>query len=98
MGQEHDEPVDTDPETSAGWHPQLEGVEEVLVDLHRLGVACGGLERLLGEPRPLVDGVGQLAVCRADLHPGDDEVPALDEPGSVRCGRVRGEVSTGKSV
>ena len=58
----------------------LEGTQEVLVQLHRLGIATGGLDALLGEPATLLDRVDQLAVPGGQLGAGNDEVPGLGQP------------------
>ena len=58
----------------------LERAQEVLVELHRLRVAAGGLERLLGQPSALLDRVDELGVRDAELDAADDEVPRLGQP------------------
>jgi hypothetical protein len=41
-GQVHDQPIDTQSHTAGGGHPVLQGLQKVLVDLHRLRIAGGG--------------------------------------------------------
>ena len=48
-------------------HAVLERRQEVLVELHGLGVAAGGEQRLRGQPPALLHRVDQLAVGRAML-------------------------------
>ena len=70
-------------------HAVFEGHQEVLVERVGLLVAAP-LGLLLGlEPAPLVVGVGELGVGRADLHAGDDQVEVLGDAGAgaVRAGQ-----------
>jgi hypothetical protein len=81
VGEQHQEPVDPDPEPARGRHPVLERLEEVLVE--RVGLQLAGLPRLLlqQELRALLVGVGELRVPCAELHPADHRVDVLGEAG-----------------
>ena len=79
-------------------HTRPEGEEEVLVDLHRLRIPAAALSDWCGRAAALVDRVGQLGVGRRDFHPAMTRSQRSTRPGLLRCGRVRGEVSTGKST
>jgi hypothetical protein len=63
----------------------FEGEQEVLVDLHRLGVAAGGAQGLGPQPGPLFDRVGELGAGGADLEAERDQVPALGQPKAARA-------------
>jgi len=91
--EEHDEPVDPQPQTPHRGRAVLEGAQEVLVELHRLRVATGRTQRLGGEHLALHHGVDELGEAGAALDPGDDEVPGLDEAGlaAVRAGQWLGD-------
>ena len=85
------------PEPAGRRQPVLERAQVVLVDVAGLLVA-GRLRGRLGlEALPLVDGVVELAVGVGQLAPADDDLEALDERGSSRCGRASGEISRGWS-
>ena len=62
----------------AGGMPYSIALQEVLVELHRLGVAAGGQQRLLHEPLALDHRVVELGVRRRQLDAVDDQVPGLD--------------------
>ena len=94
VGEQHDEPVDPEAEAAHGRAALLEGGQEVLVELHGLGVAGRGGERLGGEDLALDDGVDELAEAGAALHAADDEVPGLDAAGlgAVAAGQRLGDL------
>lgn len=76
----------------------LEGLQEVLVEFHRLLVAAGREHRLLGEPVPLIHrSVSSLyAVPSSMPHATRSHFAAT--PGIVGCGRVSGDIDVGKLV
>jgi Molybdopterin oxidoreductase len=78
-GQVHDQPVDSQSHTAGGRHPVLQSLEEVLVDLHRLGIAGGGAQRLGYQALPLLQRVGQLGIRGALFGAEDHQVPLLRE-------------------
>ena len=78
-GEEHDEAVDAQAQSTHGRCTVLERAQEVLVNLHRLGVAPGGEQRLVGQHLALDDGIDELGEAGAALDAGDDEVPGLDQ-------------------
>src|SRR5215212_1976782 len=80
-GEQHDQPVHADPDPARGWHAVLHGLEERLVEVHRLGVATGREQRLLLEPPALDHRVVELGVRRSELDPVDDQVPRLVQSG-----------------
>src|SRR3954454_4819977 len=63
-GQQHEQSVDAEPEPAGGWHGVGHRLEEGLVELHRLRIARGRPQRLLGQSSPLVQRVDQLRVRR----------------------------------
>ncbi len=79
-GQVHDQPVDAQAHAAGRRHPVLQGIEEVLVDLHGLDVAGRGHQRLGDEALALVDRVDELGVGGALLRAEDDQVPLLGQP------------------
>src|SRR3954471_904451 len=87
-GEGHHEAVHAHPHSTGRRHAVLEGLEEVLVEHHRLGVTRRGEQRLLGEPLPLDDRVDQLGGGGAPFYPADVEIPLLRQPrrGAVRAG------------
>src|SRR4051812_46806092 len=68
-GEQHDQSVDTHSHASCGGHAVLHRLEERLVELHRLGVALRGEQRLLFEPTALLDRVVQLGIGGRQLDP-----------------------------
>ena len=68
----------------------LQGAQEVLVQLHRLGVATSRLDRLGGEDLALDDGVDQLGEAGASLDPPIIRSQASIRPGSLRWARANG--------
>src|SRR5579875_3050142 len=48
-GQQHDQPVDTEAHAARRRHAVLEGEQELLVQLHGLGIALRRSDRLRGE-------------------------------------------------
>ncbi len=76
----------------------FEGLQEVLVEFHRLLVTAGGEHRLLGEPVPLIHGsVSSLyAVPSSIPHATRSHFAATPE--SWGCGRVSGDIDVGKLV
>ena len=57
----------------------LQGAQEVLVELHGLGVAARREQGLLGEAAALLDRVDQLGVGGAQLGAEPDQVPLLGQ-------------------
>ena len=80
VGEEHEEPIDPDPQPAGGWHPVFERLEEVLVE--RVGLVLAGLARPLLEQElgALLVRVRQLRIARPELHATDDGVHVLGEP------------------
>ena len=76
VGKEHHQPVDTQPQTTHGRAAEFQGFEEVLVKLHRLRVARGGSEGLLGKNFTLdnrVDELGEASTCLLYTSDAADE-------------------------
>ena len=96
-GEQLQKAVDTESDTTGRWHPVLQGAEEVLVQLHRLGIARRGQLGLCRPAGPLHDRVRQLRISGAELDTARRRGPTSRPAGSVRCARASGEVSTGKS-
>ena len=67
-------------------HAVLQRPQEVLVQLHGLGVAARGQQRLRGQPGPLLDRVDQFGVARSRsrcrTRPGPTSRPAAGRPGA----------------
>ena len=84
VAEQHDQPVDAEPEARRRRQPVLEGADVVLVDLRGLLVVARlRLRRLLLEAGTLVVGVGQLGEAVAQLTSRHDRLVALDELGPV---------------
>src|SRR5690349_21132238 len=60
--QQHHQTVDAETHAPSRWHAELQGAEEVLIDVHRLGVAGRSETGLLLQPFPLEDRVVELRV------------------------------------
>src|SRR5688500_10763318 len=73
----HEEPVETDADTTRGRHAVLHRAEVVLVHARRLEVAGGPQPRLRLEAPPLVDRVVQLAEGVRQLAAVREELEAL---------------------
>lgn len=43
LGQCHDQPVQPDTQPTGRWHAQFQGAEEILIHLHGLRIALGGM-------------------------------------------------------
>jgi hypothetical protein len=82
-GQQRQEPVDAHALAAHRRRAVLERPQEVLVELHRLGITARGAHALSRQPPTLLDRVDQLGVARRELRPGDDEVPRLGQAGVV---------------
>jgi GAF domain-containing protein len=84
--EEHQEPVDPDPEPAGRRHPVFERLEEILVE--RMGLQLARLARPLLEQelRALLVGIRELGVPGPELHPADHGVHVLGEPGVVAMG------------
>jgi len=93
VGKEHHQPVDTQPQTTHGRAAEFQGLEEVLVKLHRLRVTRGSSEGLLGKHFALDDWVDELGEASTALHPANDEVPGLNHARivAVRTGQRLGD-------
>ena len=81
-------------------HAVLQRPQEVLVELHGLGVAAGRQQRLRGQPGPLLDRVDQLGVTpsrsRRRTRPGPTSRPAAgrrDAGGSAATPRPGSRVT-----
>ena len=85
----HHEAVDADAEAAGRRHAVLERGQEVLVERLRLGVAGRRRAALLLEARALVVGIVELAERVRDLHAGDEELEALDQPRVVAASASR---------
>jgi hypothetical protein len=77
-------------------HAILQGLEEVFVDLHRLGIAGGRSQRLGDEPLSLLERIGQLRVRRALFGCEDDQIPLLGQPWIVAMLAGEGRILLGE--
>ena len=98
-GEQHRHTIHADAEAAGRRHAVLERAEVVLVDRSRLGVA-GILGRLLVlEPRPLLDGIVELASSRWPvLATSTNSSKRSVRHGSSRSTRASGEISIGWPV
>src|SRR6266704_5190539 len=96
--EDHQQPVDTEPDAARRRHAVLERPQEVLVELLRVLVARGPQVRLLLEAAALLLGIVELAEGVGDLAAVDEQLPALDlrgiAPLQLGQGRQRHRKST----
>ena len=93
--QEHQEAVDAEAHAAGGRHAELQCAEEVLVDVHGLGVAGGGEAGLLLEPFTLDDRVVELEYATASSTPLTTTSQASTSPAVVRCRLANGRTDSG---
>ena len=94
-GQHHDQAVDADPQAAGRRHRVLQRGEERLVDLHRLGIARGGEQRLLGQPARWSTGSISSEYAVPISAPKATRSQRSASRGSSRCSRVSGEAPSG---
>lgn len=94
IGEEHDQPVDTDTFSRGRRHAVFQGAQEIFI--HQMGffIACRPLRRLSFEPFPLIQRIVQLGKGIGDLPAGDVELEAIGQ-GRVRILAPREEISIG---
>ena len=83
VGEDHEEAVDAEAQTTSGGHAVLQGHQEVLVDEFGLFVARGAETALGLEALALVDRVVEFGVGVGELPPSDEGLEALYEGGVV---------------
>src|SRR5579859_467268 len=77
VGEEHDQPVDAEPDPAGGGHAVLEGAEVVLVDLMGFAIAPLPEPGLFLEAAPLLVGIVELGEGVRDFAPLDEQLPPL---------------------
>src|SRR5688572_28920898 len=80
-GNQHHQPIDTDPQATTGREAVFERTHVVLIYTVRLFIACGRELGLRLEALELVDRVVELAECVAELAPEHDRFEPLDQIG-----------------
>src|SRR3954470_34128 len=78
-GQGHHEPIHAHAHAAGRGHAVLQGLQEVLVQRHGLGIPGRGEQGLGGEAFALRDGVDELGVGGRPLHATDVQVPLLGQ-------------------
>jgi hypothetical protein len=81
IGQQHEQPVNSDAKSTRGGHAVLERLNEVFVEDVSFFVAPGACFDLLGEARTLIDSIVEFGEGVRHFDPANERFETLDQVG-----------------